>query len=113
MFLAGTGNSTLGTYLIVDELSFGWLAGVSDYSKANFELYPNPTTKSFTINHFDSNLFDIQAYSVIGEEVVLNMSKQADNKVLIDVSELQKGVYSVNLINKQTGEISIKKFIVE
>jgi Secretion system C-terminal sorting domain len=113
MFMAGTGNSSLGTYLIVDELSFGWLADVSDFSVTNVELYPNPVSKSFTLNHFDSNQMDIKVYSQIGEEVDVNVFIESNIKINVDVSDLQKGLYSLHLINKQTGEICIKKCIIE
>lgn len=79
--------------------------GVDELQKANISIYPNPTSDFIHINCSDvpwSVSTPITIYSIDGRLI-----KQVENTNIIDIRDLNEGVYLINI-----GGV-IKKFIVE
>ncbi|WP_026452619.1 T9SS type A sorting domain-containing protein [Aequorivita capsosiphonis] len=74
-----------------------------DYSKADFQIYPNPTSDYLNIRT-QSNDFTFRIYNALGQKT--NTTK-VENE--IDVSNLSNGIYFIR-IESETGSTT-KKFI--
>ena len=69
-------------------------------------LYPNPTTGQFTVE--GANVTKVEVFNIVGQKVY----EQQDNKVVnIDATEWNKGIYLVNIIEKN-GAVVTKKLVV-
>lgn len=64
---------------------------VDAFSKGNaFHLYPNPSSDKITIHSFDFNTFDV--LNILGK-TIKTFSTKPNEKVLLDVTDMNKGVY--------------------
>lgn len=82
---------------------------VAELSLNSINIYPNPTEEVFTIEITDDLILDVTIRDISGKEVyhsVLNKTSQ------ISVSDLQKGVYLVQLVDKSSNNMIVKKLIV-
>lgn len=97
---AGTGDY----YLILDDfkISQGTLA-VTDVSKTNVSIYPNPVKNLLTINS-SAKLIDAKITDFSGRLVQANNLK--DNK--IDVSTLKTGSYMITVTDENAKQITTK-----
>ena len=81
--------------------------GLINNSKQNLKIYPNPTTKNFTVS---SDIVVNSAFKIIdaqGKEVLSgNMNGKEQT---IDISELSKGVYSVVFEKSELPILSVIK----
>ncbi len=91
-------------------LNFSFL-GISSLlqEEVKFQLYPNPVSTSLHVELADSKKFDLIVYDVSGKTVYnkSNLVKSED----INVSELRKGVYFLQVITEETK--FTKRFIKE
>ena len=70
------------------------------------KLYPNPTTGQFTVE--GANVEKVEVYNLVGQKVC----EQHGSKVVnIDVTNWHKGIYLVNIIEKD-GAVVAKKLVV-
>lgn len=88
--------------------SGGVMVATNEYSKEDFYLYPNPALDRLNIelNHNDS--YEYAIYDLVGKQ------QTAWTTVLhqqVNVSTLARGVYFLLLKNKETKELSYKKFV--
>jgi hypothetical protein len=84
--------------------------GISDVTDGTFNLYPNPTSGSFIIEHSDPGQVDIQIHGTIG-----NLVKQftmTESIKHFDVSDLANGVYQIT-ISDNGRKIKVLKLIKE
>jgi hypothetical protein len=77
-----------------------------------FSVYPNPTTNSLSLNLGEN----IEAYYVtinnmVGKTVMMLPQPEIDKP--IDISNLSKGTYFIQVMDKNTKSISVEKFIKE
>ena len=99
-------------YLI--RMNFGdnpWTMGtaINDINNSIFNVYPNPTNGLFTIELDDNEKYDVAVNNVLGQTVY---STNTDGmNTTIDLSNFDKGVYNVELKNKNA--IYTEKVIVE
>lgn len=71
------------------------------YPDLKFSVYPNPSTSEVNIE-FETNsseIYSIAIYSVFGQ--VLKESKIDKNKITIDISNLNEGIYFIAVTDKQ------------
>jgi len=74
----------------------------------SFSLYPNPVNKGkFSISTGDNSLKIIQLYDVVGKMV---LSKSVQNREIIDVSNLNAGVYILKV--EENDKMATRKLIV-
>lgn len=116
VFSSSNESPKVGSYLYVDALSFVGTSSMNEMS--NFEshsVYPNPAKDRLTIEcNLKQNtlvqfvVMDVQGKKVKVQEFALNIGQ---NKVSIDLSDVQKGIYFVQM--KSDGESLCQKFVVE
>lgn len=81
------------------------LSTKNNTSENNFTIYPNPTSKQFTIQINNSEFKKASIYNSLGQFV------KSSKKLVIDISTLSKGIYLLQVETKQ-GKAS-KKLIIE
>jgi hypothetical protein len=118
---SGSSNGTIGSYFIIDDLSFGGATGVDNLGKNQpfvFSLgqnYPNPFNPSTDISYgvASEGMVSLKVYDLIGREVatLVNSMKTAGNyTVTFNAANLPSGVYFYKL---QAGNYTaIKKSIL-
>ncbi|MCB4808620.1 T9SS type A sorting domain-containing protein [Tamlana sp. 62-3] len=62
-------------------------------AKNDLSIYPNPATKTITINNTLDNISEIEIYNVLGKKVLTSITKT------IDVSNLKSGIYLVSIMD--------------
>lgn len=93
---------------LIGETNITWnVSGASstkeNLAASNIVVYPNPTVDRFQINE-DADIARIALYNIIGKNV--QTEKHYPGK-FHDVSELQKGIYLVRLIDKNNDVIKV------
>lgn len=79
---------------------------ITDIERANFRLYPNPTSNVIYIEFKNpSDIKKIIIYNSLGQLIIIE-----ENQTKIDVSKFSKGVYFIEITSSK-GK-AIKKFIV-
>lgn len=102
------GTPINSTTLVLSSVEPSVLVGLSDVAKNNFEVYPNPTQDKVTVK----GDFSENASAVIVDQagrVVVSVDSLS-NGTILDLSGVQKGMYSVVIINngiKTTKTISV------
>ncbi len=75
--------------------------GISDNELAGVSLYPNPTSKfvNIALNNTIGNLYQIKIINSLGQVIqeVEKTSLNSSNEITIDVSNLNSGLYFVNI----------------
>lgn len=103
-------NGSDGSVLTIDDLgiTYGFNTGLNDNDVAvQFELYPNPTTKSLTIK-LNESLNEV-TYKIFDAKGVL-VSDGKYNGDEIDVADLPEGLYNI-LVQTSSGKTSNKTWI--
>jgi hypothetical protein len=95
-------DTTLEFGVTIEE---GLLTGVTELS-AETQLYPNPTSGSFTVEGAD--IARVEVYNLVGQKVF----EAESQKATIDATNWNKGIYLVN-ITSQSGAIETKKLVVK
>jgi hypothetical protein len=91
---AGMGSTQLGTYIIVDELSFENGLGLEDLNKESINVYPNPFMDHLIVTA--NNITKVELLNVNGERILLQ-SFLSENQTEIDTHILPQGVYLVRI----------------
>lgn len=70
-----------------------------------FSVYPNPSTNRITLNSLFDNLekYTVNIVSITGAIVI---SSDFNSNITIDISSLSKGIYFINITNKNSNYIS-------
>jgi dienelactone hydrolase len=79
-------------------------------SAIDFQIYPNPTSESFTMDTHGLTNYTIEIYTVSGK-LVMNRSNIAESVLRFSSDVLGKGVYFVKLIHPNKGQ-STSKIVV-
>jgi hypothetical protein len=79
---------------------------------SEFEVYPNPTTNSFTIKSYGTNWKNLNIYNTLGVKVYSNNTVQ--NSVIINAKEqkMTNGMYFI-VVQDQKGNQFTQKLIVD
>jgi hypothetical protein len=111
--------STATPYINIDEIRVGtsWASvtptssGVSELTDINnFQINPNPSNGEFMIKFYPKTSYDVKIFNVLGT-VVLEMTK-ISNVLPVNISNLDKGFYFVQLKDNNTTIVATKKVIV-
>lgn len=92
-------GSMYGTITVVETLS------VEDKFRLNLNSYPNPVQAELTITSL-LTISRVEVYSILGKKVL--SSAENSNLATINMSELQSGLYLVN-VTSQEGKKSVLK----
>ena len=105
---AGTGTA----WLMLDSVTVSSALSTENFSKTALQLYPNPVLDNITIQN-DDNL-EIQIINIVdlNGRVVKEFKYSALNNNLMNISELESGIYIINLITSSQQVLS-KKIIKE
>ena len=102
------GNSINANFDLTVEFS----VGDAELSKSEFSIYPNPANESFMIElraglqgPLNISIIDVQGKLV-------HQFIATSNRTEVDVSMLEDGMYFLNLLNSQNGEVSIQKLSI-
>jgi hypothetical protein len=85
-----------------------WGVGIDDVRLADFELYPNPSNSSATIN-YSRAAYNISIYNSVGQMVL--SQNNLINEQTLDVNQWSKGVYYITLKTENSDEILVKKWV--
>jgi hypothetical protein len=77
---------------------------------ATLDVYPNPSTGSFTVNIENNDLKDIYVYDAMGR-IVYSRNNATEQSFQIDVTQLPKGLYLVKVISNN--KMQVQKVISE
>ena len=80
----------------------------ADFKNNIISVYPNPASKKITISSENKNMETIQICNTLGQ-IVLKKENIKNPSTTIDISQLQAGIYSIEIT--QDRSISIKKFM--
>ncbi len=86
------------------------ITGIHDISDVSVAIYPNPTNSVFTIAIGEDMIMDVSILDVTGK-LIYNSTINTTSQV--NVSDFQKGIYLVHLLDKSTNNLLIKKLIVK
>lgn len=105
---AGTGTA----WLMLDSVTVSSALSTENFSKTTLQLYPNPVLDNITIQN-DNNI-EIQTINIVDLKgrVVKEFKYSTLNNNLINISELESGIYIINLITSSQQVLS-KKIIKE
>ena len=91
--LTNTNNTVNSMDIFIAKL--GGITGINDIKNSNIKIYPNPTNNIFNIEGLTKNENNtIQIFDVQGKLVI---TKTINEKGMIDLSELNKGVYVIKI----------------
>ena len=91
--LTNTNNRVNSMDIFIAKL--GGITGINDIRNSNIKIYPNPTNNIFNIEGLTKNENNtIQIFDVQGKLVI---TKTINEKGMIDLSELNKGVYVIKI----------------
>ena len=77
------------------------------------QVYPNPNNGVFNIMVTGSSAaLDVHVFNVIGEKV-FELAILGDHGAKIDLSRLQAGIYVVQVVDKQRGEVRTMRMQVK
>jgi hypothetical protein len=77
----------------------------------SFSLYPNPSSNLLFVNLKDANteIYYVTIATITGRVVMMLPQPEWQNG--IDISSLEAGVYTFQMMDKQTKSLTTKKFI--
>lgn len=75
---------------------------ISEKEKAEINIFPNPASSTITVscNKPFQSVYMLSIYDLLGKKVK-GFVKMVNNKIEIDVSDLQNGIYFLQMDNKQ------------
>jgi hypothetical protein len=87
--------------------------GTSDFENTDIVLYPNPTTNHVAVSLINTtrSINKIVLYNLLGK-VVKTVPIQPNENVTLDISNLSKGVYLVE-INSENNLKTVKKLVIQ
>lgn len=77
--------------------------GISEIGSGNFEVFPNPAGNQVTVRISDGGDYRLQIRNMNGQLVI---SQNCNGTSQIDVSDVSRGVYTVELTGEQTKAIT-------
>ena len=86
--------------------------GISDENEKNsISIYPNPTTGIITIGNLNLSGLDLEITDITGKIVFQSTIINNKSSIEIDLSQLEKGVYFVNINGKNFYQL--KKIVIQ
>ena len=104
LYVASISNGVI--YKVVDTS-----LNTREFNSSYVQIHPNPAKTSFFIKSKETNFpINVTVFDISGKQLAIAILKNEKNNM--DISQLQKGLYLVNFINKN-GENHNEKLIVE
>ena len=86
------------------------VTGLTEYSKGEISIYPNPSVNQVNIDMKNTSIKSILVINSVGEIVRRRNLSAGENKIVLDLTGLSGGVYSISLNSKNDNYI--QKIIV-
>jgi|TARA_B110000240_G_scaffold195996_1_gene246890 hypothetical protein len=107
----GSGDWYTVSKALLIRMNFGGLSSVvNQYSKFNFDIYPNPSLGEINIISYNTDKLNIELVNTLGQVVYVENDILLDSKRL-DLEHLDSGIYILRIKNSKT--IFSRKFIIE
>jgi hypothetical protein len=99
-------------YLIWIVFAFNVIKNI-DKESLDYTVYPNPANEKlyFSFNNVNTKVYYVSILNIVGKAVM--MLPRPDWQNGIDISNLSKGTYLIQLIDDETKSTTIKKFVKE
>ncbi|MCF8307778.1 MAG: DUF5017 domain-containing protein [Bacteroidales bacterium] len=96
----------------VDNISIDYSTGIASKSDLNkpFSIYPNPSSGQFTVDSENLENAEVAVYSITGAKVY--ETRINSNKQNINLSNLDKGVYTLRFIT-QDNKVSVRQVVIK
>lgn len=91
--------------IYIDDITFSAILGVDEFQSANFKVYPNPATDTWTIKSQNSLINSMELIDIQGKQVMLLKPNALEMKV--DTANLSQGIY-IARINSGNGVETLK-----
>lgn len=82
---------------------------INEISTNSVKVYPNPTDGIFTIEFTQETIVDISIMDITGKEVYKNTMNSTSQ---VNISNLERGIYLVRLLDRSSNSLLIKKLIL-
>src|SRR5438045_4503473 len=82
----------------------------NDDSQIIISLFPNPATTAVTINFGKAARCTVEVCNMLGERLTLPLSQGEGSSVLIDVSQLSRGIYFVTVKDGEGNKV-VRKIV--
>lgn len=87
-------------------------SGVSSEAHASIRISPNPTSEYLTIEFGNADVSSIKIYDMLGKQVIHSAVTQGASKLVLPVSNLTTGSYTIQINNKNEGVI-IRRILIQ
>lgn len=107
-------DNTVDTSVETDNRSIAdktTLADEQSLTKQRLVLYPNPTDKTLSIRLGTGKAYKVNIYDQIGHQLFTN--HLTDETGSVEVGHFAEGIYFIQVVNQETGEIGKGKFIIK
>ena len=84
----------------------------NSFSEENISIYPNPAKESITVQSNNSLISKFEIFDVTGKLVTSRTTESPITHALINISDLNTGLYFINIFNDNEEKVS-RKFIKE
>lgn len=84
-------------------------AGINENTISNFRLFPNPSESTITINGLNGANFEGVVFTNLSGAIVKTIDATSNTNQTIDVSDLENGVYLVQV--KNSGNTEVIRFV--
>jgi hypothetical protein len=99
----------------IDDILFSSSTDIKrqDDKQSDFIMYPNPAKESIIIsNIFNTYIDKVICYDFLGKEVQqINVNNRMQDMIIMDISSLSNGVYSLAIIQKGS-MLSVKQLVI-
>ena len=82
-----------------------------NYNSDLIQIYPNPSQGSFFVEMPEKGEFEVTVYSMMGKMVCKNRFNE--RKITLNMKDHNKGVYFINIYNKNNGKYFSRKLILQ
>lgn len=94
------------TLLLVFFVFIGLTLSAQKASKVNFSVFPNPTTEYISVEDQSEVVSEIVIYNLVGKKMKVFTYVKGDT---YDVMDLPKGLYLVQIIDRQHNVLATQK----
>ncbi len=110
-YVTNGGNLGLNSdYIAIDAFSVDRPLATNSFSSTNFTIQPNPATDFLSINLNNSEIKNIDIFTIEGRKVYSKNIIEKENSLAINIQDFSKGVFVIS-IEFLNGEIEIQKFV--
>jgi hypothetical protein len=111
--------STATPFIDIDEIRVGtsWASvtptssGVNELTDiSRFQINPNPSNGEFVIKFYPKTSYDVKIFNTLGTVVFTQVN--ISNSLPVNISNLDKGIYFVQLKDNNTTIVATKKLVV-